>query len=241
LSTLYTEINKKFEAINLAERILKINPNSAMAHFNLGYAFRYVGMLEESELEYNIALALDPGNPRFRSAGFTYESLGKYEKSLKAFDLDRGSSLTLFKSGDIMFSTNRIKESVTYYDALLKQETSGAFHYLALAMKFIVDENYVDAFKAMQKYEIENPLDGEMWFSIARRYGLMGDEKNCARTLERAIEMGYYNYPSILTDIYFNNIRNGENFNRVMLKAKVKHEDFKQKYYQFRSNNPGGF
>jgi tetratricopeptide (TPR) repeat protein len=194
-------------------------------------------MLEESEQEYDKALALDPGNPGFRSAGFTYASLGKYEKALKAFDLDEGSSLTLFNYGKIMLSKNRIEEAITYYDALLEQEPNGVFYYFAWSMKFIINENYQDAFIALQKFENENPLDGEFWFTMAQIYGLMGDERSCARTLERAIDKGYFNYPLIQNDSDFDHVRNGQKFFRVMLKAREKHEDFKQKYYQNRTKS----
>jgi len=240
LSNLYTEKNRKFEAIEMAEKILEINPNSALAHFNLGYVFRYVGMLEESEQEYDIALALDPGNPRFRSAGLTYISLGKYEKALKAFDLDKGSSFSVFNYADIMTITNQNEEAITYFDALLEQEASGSLYHTALAMKHIIHKNYQDAFNEMQKFESENPPDSEWWFSISRIYGLMGDEISCVRTLERAIDKGYYNYPYIQTGLYFDRVRKGQNFQRVVLKAKKKYEDFKLKYYQNRKNETSG-
>jgi len=103
LSGLYAETDRAEKAVELARKMLMINPNNASAHFSLGYVYRYAGMLEESEKEYDRALAIDPGNPRFRSAGITYDCLGKYEKAIQAFNLDKGSSLALNSIAEIFY------------------------------------------------------------------------------------------------------------------------------------------
>ncbi|MCH7680891.1 protein kinase, partial [candidate division KSB1 bacterium] len=87
LSGLYTEMGRTEKAVELARRMFTINPNSAQAHFSLGYVYRYAGMLEESEKMFDRALAIDPGNRRFRSAGITYACLGKYDIAVPAFNL----------------------------------------------------------------------------------------------------------------------------------------------------------
>ncbi len=107
LSTLFVETARIEKAVELVRKMLAINPNNASAHFSLGYLFRYGGMLEESEKEYDQALSLDPGNPRFRSAGVTYHHLGKYQKAIEALNLDKGSSYALIEIGIIQHHKNK--------------------------------------------------------------------------------------------------------------------------------------
>src|SRR5208337_2385140 len=51
------ELGKAYQA---ALEMVKRRPESADAHFVLGYVYRYAGMLEQSTSECNTALALDP-------------------------------------------------------------------------------------------------------------------------------------------------------------------------------------
>src|SRR5258707_7364517 len=62
-----SELGKAYQA---AQALVKRRPDSADAHFVMGYVYRYVGMLERSTNECNMALALDPGNYTFRSCAW---------------------------------------------------------------------------------------------------------------------------------------------------------------------------
>ena len=137
LSTLYTETARTEKAVELARRMLTINPNSASAHFSLGYVYRFAGMLEESEKEYDRALAIDPGNRRFRSAGLTYQCLGKYEKAIEAYNLDKGSSYTLNVTATIFYRQGEMQKAIETCNTLLTHEQVGSssFSFSATALK----------------------------------------------------------------------------------------------------------
>jgi len=231
LSILYTETARTEEAVELAKRILQINPNSAMAHFSLGYVYRYAGMLEESEHEYDKALSLDPGNPRFRSAGLTYRCLGKYEKAFQAYDLDKGSPFSVGNLGQMSFRKGQREQAIKYFDQLLAIEPHGAFGLLITAMKAIAMGKTEEGLRATREWEQTNPSDAEFWYGIAQLYGLLGDVTGCARALQKAILLGYFNYPFMQTDAFLGPVRAHPDFRRVLAMAKEKHETFKKRFF----------
>ena len=231
LATLYTETARTEKAVELAKRMLTINPNNASAHFSLGYVYRYAGMLEESEKEYDRALAIDPGNPRFRSAGFTYRCLGKYEKAIEAFNLDKGSSLALNCIAEIFYRQEEEQKALETWIALLTQEPTGVFSFFGTAMKGLIEGETKTARTAMTELEQTHPADAEIWFTIAEIYGLLGDAASTARTLEEGVNRGYFNYTFMVSDSFFDRVRSAPEFKRVLEMAKVRHEAFKQKFF----------
>ena len=67
------------------------HPESALAHFALGYVLRYGGAVEESAHECDAALSLDSGNFGLRSCAFTFDQLGNYARAMDFLQLDAGS------------------------------------------------------------------------------------------------------------------------------------------------------
>jgi serine/threonine-protein kinase len=94
LAGLYTETARTEKAVEITRQMLEINPNNASAHFSLGYVYRYAGMLNESVLEMEKAVSLDPKNSDFRSIVITYSRAGEYEKALEALKNYKESAYT---------------------------------------------------------------------------------------------------------------------------------------------------
>ena len=70
---------------------MRKRPDSASAHFNLGYVLRYAGLLEDSARECDTALALDPRNPAWRSCAETFTLASKYDRAIEYARLDGAS------------------------------------------------------------------------------------------------------------------------------------------------------
>ena len=71
--------------------------------------------------------------------------------------------------------------------------------------------------------------DAEAWFHFAENYGLLGDKDGCVRTLKRAVNGGFFNYPFMLTDSLLDSVRDDPEFQRILETAKAKHEAFKKR------------
>ena len=74
-----------------AKALVARHPESALAHFALGYVLRYGGAMEESARECEVALSLDSGNFGLRSCALTFDQLGNYARAMDFLQLDAGS------------------------------------------------------------------------------------------------------------------------------------------------------
>ena len=229
LALIYTDTGKHEEAHSLLKRALEINPNDAWIHFSLGYHYRYIGFLEESEKEIEKALSIDPQNPRFRSAIITYMFLGKYDQTLESFNLDRESPLTLNYLGEIAFRKGDKELALQYFEKSLQiKEEIGEF-YFATAFVEYIKGNLGKVAEVNLKRELTNPGDGEIWYEIARIYGLLGLKEDCGRALKKSIEMGYICYPFMQTDSFLDSIRQDPAIQGLLEEAQKKHEELKKK------------
>ena len=79
---------------------LKTNPNHAAVHWELGYAYRFAGMLNESVAECERALQIDPlVKVSNGSVLNTYLYLGEYDKFLASLPDVNDSAFLLFYRG----------------------------------------------------------------------------------------------------------------------------------------------
>lgn len=72
--------------------------------------------------------------------------------------------------------------------------------------------------------------DGEALYSVSSYYAMFGYKANSIKTLEKAINSRYFNYPFMESISYFDNIRNDSEFIELLNLAKAKHLDFKEIY-----------
>ena len=231
LAVLYTETARTEDAVKLTRQMLEINPNNAAAHYSLGYIYRYAGMLNESVLEMEKAVTLDPNNPNFRSITITYLFAGEYEKSLDAFKNYKESSLTLGNQGITLFRQGKKKKAIEYFNRVIAIEPDGLNALWATGLKASIEGNIKEGIDAARKFEQANIADAEAWYHFAENYGLLGDKDGCIRTLERAIDGGYFNYPFMLTDSFLDSVRDEPEFQKVLEKAKEKHLAFRKRFF----------
>ena len=74
------------KAINEFEKLLELDPNFSLAHYDLAVAYRYLGMEEEAILQYEKTIELQPNFPEALSnLGGYYFRAGKTEKAKTLF------------------------------------------------------------------------------------------------------------------------------------------------------------
>jgi tetratricopeptide (TPR) repeat protein len=61
MANMFTDTGQVEKAVPLLRQALKSNPNHAEVHWELGYAYRFAGMLQESVSECERARQIDPG------------------------------------------------------------------------------------------------------------------------------------------------------------------------------------
>jgi serine/threonine protein kinase/Tfp pilus assembly protein PilF len=85
------EMGNLDKAYEDAKALVALRPDSAMAHYSLGYVLRYAGRLDEAQRECDKALAIDPKNYTWRSCAFAFFEQGKLERARAYLNLDTGS------------------------------------------------------------------------------------------------------------------------------------------------------
>ncbi len=225
----YTDMGKHLKANEMLIRALKINRTSADLHFALSYHYRYTGFLEESKKEADIALSIDSGNPRFRSSIITDMFLGNFDQILSSFDLDSDSPFTLNYLGEVAFRKGELELAKNYFEKVLSFEDEiGEFYFASSLMEFMKGNTDKAAEFNLQR-ELENPADSEIFYEIARVYGLLNKKDDCRRALRKSIELGYVSYPSMLKDSFLDPVREDPGIRSLLEKVKSMHEELKSK------------
>lgn len=94
-----------------------------------------------------------------------------------------------------------------------------------------MEGNIEEGLAAGHKFEQFDIADAEAWYHFAESYGLLGDRDGCIRTLQRAVDCGFFNYPFMLTDSYLDSARDDQEFQHILEMAKEKHEAFKKRFF----------
>jgi serine/threonine protein kinase/tetratricopeptide (TPR) repeat protein len=231
LAMRYTETARSEKAVEITRQMLEINPNNASAHFSLGYIYRYAGMLNESVLEMEKAVSLDPKNQEFRSIIITYRFVGEYEKAIETSRIYKESAFTLGEQGEAFLRQGKQKQAIACFDRVIAMEPDGLMALSVTGMKAFIEGNIDNGRDAGRKFEQYNIADAEAWYHFASYYGLLGDTEGCIRTLQRAVDGGFFNYPLMLTDSFLDSVRDDPEFQRILDMARAKHEAFKKRFF----------
>jgi tetratricopeptide (TPR) repeat protein len=231
LAILYTDTARTEKAVELTRRMVDINPNNANAHFSLGYIYRYAGMLNESMQEMEKAVTIDPKNPGFRSILITYRFAGEYEKAFETSKIYKESAFILGHVGATLFQQGNQNQAVECFDRVIDMEPDGLLSLWVTGIKAFIEGNIEEGLTAARKFEQINIADAEAWYHFAENYGLLGDKDGCVRTLQRAVDGGFFNYPFMLTDSFLDSVRDDLEFQRILKMAKAKHEAFKKRFF----------
>ena len=101
----------------------------------------------------------------------------------------------------------------------------------SIGVKAFIERNIEEGLTATHKFEQFNIVDAEGWYYFAGSYGLLGDRNGCIRTLRRAVDGGFFNYPLIQTDFYLDSMRDDPEFQEILAIAKKKHLAFKKRFF----------
>jgi tetratricopeptide (TPR) repeat protein len=231
LARLYTDVGRSDSAIGLLRDALKINPNHADSHFALSYIYRYAGMLEESAQEGELALSLDPGNPRYRSLATTYLYLGNLERSLEVHKLDPDSGWALSRIGQIHLRRGQNKRALEHFESAIEREPESSSGHWARVMRAAVLGRREEGLEILRGSKEATMVDGEQRYHFANLHCLLGDRDGCIRGLQAAVNGGFFNYPFLLRDSFLDPVRNDPAFQRILAQARAKHEAFKGRLF----------
>jgi serine/threonine protein kinase/TolB-like protein/Tfp pilus assembly protein PilF len=234
MANLLTDTGRVEEAVPLLRSALQISPNNAEAHWELGYAYRFGGMLEESVAECERARQNNPEVKINSSAINAYLYQGEYEKFMQSLP-SNDSIYILFYRGFVEYYLNNRDQAAKDFDRAFDMEPSLLPADVGKALSYSIKQEDARGLKLLHdtedRIEEQGVTDAEGIYKVAQAYAVLGDKKSALHMLRHSIGGGFFCYPYFVRDPLLQNIRNEPEFQTLMNEARQRHEQFKARFF----------
>jgi tetratricopeptide (TPR) repeat protein len=233
-ANLLIDTGKVEQAVPLLRDAIRSNSNDAAVHWELGYAFRFAGMLKQSVAECERALQIDPlvkGNGAVLN---TYLYLGQYDDFLRRLPDVNGSAFFRFYRGFGEYHQRKVEQAAEDFARAYKDDPT-LYTGIGEAFADSIAKRSSDGLQILR--ELESKIqqrgvgDPEATYKIAQGYAVLGDKASALRTFRSSIETGFFSYPYFVRDPLLNNLRSLPEFPRLMNIARKRHEAFKKEFF----------
>jgi serine/threonine protein kinase len=201
-----------------ASALVKRRPNSAGAHFALGYVLRYAGLLDESAHECDTALALDRGNYQFRSCSWAFIQLGKPQRAMEFVRLDADSEWAARTTAFILIGQGKLGEARQTIQRMPDAPLMGR----DLLQACLDPQRTSQVERAARKMETASfaKLDAEPRYEFGALLSYCGQKDAALRLLRSAVEQNYCAYTALQTDPLLVKFRRTPEFSELLSAAK---------------------
>ena len=234
LANLLVDTGKVEQAVPLLRDALRTNGNSAAAHWELGYAYRFAGMLNESVAECERARELGPLVKTNGSVLNTYLYRGQYQKFLESLPVD-DSAFTLFYRGFGEFHEKKFDQASKDFDRAYDLDST-LYTGIGKALSDSIHQHGADGLELLsgleRKIRERGVGDPEASYKIAQAYAVLGDKISAMRVLRTSVETGFFNYPYLSKDPLLNDLRAESEFAQILNLARQRHEAFKSSFFR---------
>ncbi|HXG93702.1 MAG TPA: winged helix-turn-helix domain-containing protein [Blastocatellia bacterium] len=226
---LFTETGRVAQSAPMLIELVKANPNMAEAHWELSYAYRYAGMLDESIAEGERALQLDTNLESHLFNSHLYA--GRYEKFLSSLPLYE-NDYVMFYRGLGYYYMSEWSRAAAAFERASELNPSTVFSQIGKAFRQAIAGNAREGIETLKAAEAQIEKggvgDGEITYKFAQAYSALGDKEAAIRALDRSIEQGFFCYPYFASDPLLRSIRSEPACAAALEKARKRHEDFKR-------------
>ncbi len=233
MANLLTDTGRVEQAVNLLRVALQSSPNNAEAHWELGYAYRFGGMLEQSVAECELARRLDPEVKINSSALNTYLYLGDYDKFLRSLPPNDSAYLVFYHG---------LGEYYKHDYANARADFDRAFDLAPGLFPAQIGKGLSEGLKHRSSaglsrlHETERDVtaagvtDPEGLYKLAQAYAQLGDPDDAIRLLEESVRGGFFCYPYISRDPLLVSLHGESRFEQVLEKTKERWQQFRQRF-----------
>jgi len=234
MSNLFTDTGRVEDAVPLLRTALQTYPNNAEAHWELGYSYRFGGMLQESLAECELARQHDP-NVKINSAAMnSYLYLGEYEKFLQSLPAN-DSAYVMFYRGFGNYYLHHDPEAAGDFDRAYDADPTLLPATVGKALSDAISNHGAAGLQLLHETETRidqtGVTDAEGIYKVAQAYAVLGDKTSALRVLRRSIEGGFFCYPYFLTDPLLASLRDQPEFTAILEQARQRHDQFKARFF----------
>ena len=234
MANLLTDTGRVEQAVPLLRSVLQSNPNNAEAHWELGYAYRFAGMLKESVAECEKARQNNPLVKISSSAMNSYLYLGEYEKFLDSLPAN-DSVYILFYRGLAEYYMNHLDQAARDFDSAYERNPSLLPVDVGKAIAYSIRHENAQGLKLLRqtedKIEERGVSDPEGIYKVAQAYALLGDKSAALHMLRHSIGDGFFCYPYFVHDPLLQSLHGEPEFQSLLDQAKTRHDQFKRMFF----------
>jgi TolB-like protein len=233
IANLFIDTGKAEEAVPMLQAALRSNRNNAEAHWELGYAFRFGGLLDQSLKECQRARELDPEVKINSSALNTLLYLGRYAEFLQSLPVHQSAYILFYRGfgeyfqGDESRALKNFDDSFAL-DANLLQARVGAA--LALSIRHRDAAGLKLLAETERKIQESGVSDAEGIYKVAQAYAALHDTKSALRLFKASVEHGFFPYPYFQRDPLLANIRSDPAYAAIATEAKDRYDQFRVRF-----------
>lgn len=232
LANFLTENNRVEEALPMLRRVVEENPNHPLARWELSYAYRYSGMLDQSIAEGESALQLEPNIKGHLFSSYLYA--GQPEKFVNSLPM-RDEAYILFYRGLGHYYLKDWSRARVYFDRGHQLDPSALVSQLGQVLKLAMDgrnREGLDLLKVTENKLQKDPFgDGELSYKLAECYSVLGDKPSALRLLKKSVGQGFFCYPYFLSDPLLEHVRREPEYASLIDVARQRHQRFKQTFF----------
>ena len=233
MANLLTDTGQVEDAVPLLRAALSSNHNSAAAHWELGYAYRFGGLLEDSVRECELARRIDPSVKIGSSAINALFYLGRYDQWLASLPQANSAYILFYRGLGELYQHNDAAAAAHFnqaYDldrALLQADIGKALS-LQIAGRNAAG---IQILREVESKILDRGVtDAEGIYKVAQAYAVLGEKSAAVRLLRRSIEGGFICYPYFQTDPLLANIRQEAGVADLMEEARRRSQNFQARF-----------
>ncbi len=234
MATLLTDTNHVEQAVPLLREVLKANPTLAQAHWELSYAYRFGGMLQESVEEAERARQLEADIKASNSVPTTYLYLGQYETFMHKLPRSNSPYVGFYRGLGFYYQKDLARAATEFnqaYEANRELLPTNLGKALSLGIAGQPQPGLTQLREIEKIIAARGVNDAEAIYKIAQAYAVLGDNAAALRTMRRSIEGGFFCYPYFLSDPLLENLRQEKQLAILLELARKRHEEFKRTFF----------
>jgi eukaryotic-like serine/threonine-protein kinase len=234
MANLLTDTGRVEQAVPLLRAVLKDSPNNAEAHWELGYAYRFAGMLPESIAECEKARQNNPAVKISSSAINAYLYSGEYERFLQSLPNNESAYISFYR-GFAEYYLDRREQAAHHFDAAFDRNPTLLPATVGKALSYSIQHKSAEGLKLLRltENEIEDRgvSDPELMYKVAQAYAILGDKEAALHMLRHSIAGGFFCYPYFERDPLLQSLRGSAELQDLMNQAYHRHEQFKATFF----------
>jgi DNA-binding winged helix-turn-helix (wHTH) protein/TolB-like protein/Tfp pilus assembly protein PilF len=234
LANLLIDTGRVEEAVPLLRAALRESDGYAPLHWELGYAYRFAGMLAESIGECERALQIDPSVRSNGSILNTYLYRGEYRKFLASLPPTGEDAFVTFYRGLGEYYLADWNAAGRHFDRAFEMNVS-LYTRIGKALSDTIKGQRADGLEVLKNLEAEIERRGvgdpEGEYKLAQAYVALGEYESALRVLRLSVAGGFFPYPYLATDPLLDPLREQKAFADILDTALARHNAFQARFF----------